>query len=215
MSRAGAPPRISLVVSTYNQTEALDGVLDRVLRLSVPPAEILVADDGSGPATASLLKAWRPRAPLRLEHLWQEDHGFRKTRILNRALAAATGDYVVFLDGDCLPAPRFIEDHGRLAEPGCFVQGRRAFVKEQHVGALLAGRTTLRKLMLGGGVQGLAKALRFPAPWVRRNRSQRGLIGCNLGVWRADLVRVNGFDEDVTSDSNATDVCLCVPHGRS
>jgi len=105
------------------------------------------------------------------------------------------GDYVVFLDGDCLPASRFVADHESLAERGTFVQGRRAFVREEKVSDLLGGKTTLLKLMLTGQVHGLLKGIRWPMPIVRRNQGQRGLIGCNLGIWRDDLVTVNGFDE--------------------
>jgi GT2 family glycosyltransferase len=130
-----------------------------------------------------------------VKHVWHEDQGFRKTRILNAAVALAEGDYVVFLDGDCLPARRFVADHLALAEKGTFVQGRRAFVAEKKVADLLAGRASLAQLMLTGQVHGLLKGIRWPAPVIRRNQAQRGLIGCNLAIWRDDLLAVNGFDE--------------------
>lgn len=189
-------PSLSLIVSTYNNPAALDAILARLAAdASGRPREVLIADDGSGPPTREVVEKWTSQAPFPVRHAWHDDRGFRKTRILNAALAQATGDYVVFLDGDCLPARRFIADHLALAERGAFVQGRRAFVDEASVPALLAGRATIPQLVRTGHVSGLFKAVRWPVPIIRRNQAQRGLIGCNLAIWRDDLLAVNGFDE--------------------
>ena len=109
------------------------------------------------PPTRDVVEKWAKQAPFAVKHAWHEDQGFRKTRILNAAVALAEGDYVVFLDGDCLPARRFVADHLALAEKGTFVQGRRAFVAEKKVADLLAGRATLAQLMLTGQVHGLLR----------------------------------------------------------
>jgi hypothetical protein len=101
----------------------------------------------------------------------------------------------VFLDGDCVPQRRFIADHERLAEQGFWVQGRRCFVKEEFVPEFEADRTSVWRWLLGGRITGGFKALRLPAPIVRRSAEQRGIIGCNMGFWKNDLFAVNGFDE--------------------
>jgi GT2 family glycosyltransferase len=188
--------RLSLIVSTYNNPAPLDAIFARLAADDTArPDEVIVADDGSGPATRAIVEKWTKQEALTVRHAWHEDKGFRKTRILNAAVAMATGDYVVFLDGDCLPARRFTQDHVTLAERGTFVQGRRAFVDETKVADLLTGRTTLPKLALTGQLHGMLKGIRWPLPIIRRNQAQRGLIGCNLGIWRDDLIAVNGFDE--------------------
>ena len=189
-------PRISVIVSTYNRPDTLALVLEGLRRQTVPAHEVIVADDGSGPGTRAMLQAWtasHPGFPLR--HLWHPDDGFRKTIILNEAVLASTGDYLVFTDGDCVPDRRFVEDHAALAEPGCWVQARRCFVGERWVGMFQPGRTPILIWMLLGRIHGAAKGLRFPLPWVRRDQAQRGIIGCNLAAWRDDVVAVNGFDE--------------------
>ena len=202
--------RLSLIVSTYNNPAPLEAILARLAADDTGrPHEVIVADDGSGPATRALVEKWAKRAPFPLKHAWHEDQGFRKTRILNFAITMTEGDYVVFLDGDCLPARKFVSDHVALAEHGTFVQGRRAFVDEQKVAALLAGRTTIPKLALTGHVSGLFKAIRWPAPIIKRNQEQRGLIGCNLAIWREDLVAVNGFDEEYEGWGIGEDSDLC------
>jgi glycosyltransferase involved in cell wall biosynthesis len=190
--------QISLILSTYERPGALEQVMQGVQRQAEPPLEILIADDGSGPATRDLVNQWQKRLAVPLHHLWQPNLGFRKTLILNQAIAAARGQYVVLLDGDCVPHSRFIADHAALAEQNFWVQGRRCFVREKDAPAFSAGGTPVWRWLLAGRITGLAKAIRLPIPIVRRNTGQRGIIGCNMGIWREDLLAINGFDEEYT-----------------
>jgi len=191
-------PSISLIISTYERPGPLEQVLQGVRRQSEMPLEILIADDGSGPATRALISQWQARLAAPLRHLWQPDQGFRKTLILNQAVAAAKGDYIVLLDGDCVPHAKFIADHGTLAEKNFWVQGRRCVVREKFAPAFSAAATPVCQWILAGRITGLAKAVHLPFPLVRRNTGQRGIIGCNMGFWREDLLAINGFDEEYT-----------------
>jgi glycosyltransferase involved in cell wall biosynthesis len=187
--------RLSVLINTYENPVALDAVLARLCHAREPADEWVVADDGSGPATREIVEAWRKRAPRPVRHAWQEHHGFRRARVLNAAIAAAQGDYLVFLDGDCLPSEPFASDHRALAEAGCFVQCRRCFVEESAVPDALAGRKSLGQLALTGKISGLFKSFRLPWPVIRRDQALHGILGCNLAVWKKDLVAVNGYDE--------------------
>jgi glycosyltransferase involved in cell wall biosynthesis len=189
-------PLISLIISTYERPGPLDQVLRGVQGQLEMPAEILIADDGSGPATRELISQWQKRLAAPLRHVWQPDLGFRKTIILNKSLAASKGDYIVLLDGDCAPHKQFIADHARLAERNFWVQGRRCFVNEKFAPEFAPERPPVLRWILAGRITGAAKALRWPFPLVRRNTGQRGIIGCNMGFWRDDLLAVNGFDEE-------------------
>jgi glycosyltransferase involved in cell wall biosynthesis len=182
---------ISLIISTFDQPAFLAKVRRGLELQTCPPAEILLADDGSGPATRTLIEDWQRQVSIPVRHLWHPHEGFRKIILLNRAVAAARGDYLVFLDGDCVPHRRFLEDHSRLAEPGFWVQGRRCFVLEPFV----AGRTPVWRWLLQRRLTGAFKAIRFPFPILFRNQEQRGIIGCNMAFWRQDVLEVNGFDE--------------------
>src|SRR5262245_11050569 len=179
---------VSLIISTYNRPEALAKVLAGVSRQTRAPKEILIADDGSAESTRSIIGNWknRPRAPVC--HIWQPHEGFRKTIILNKAISAAQSDYIIFLDGDCVPHARFIADHEILAEKGFWVQGRRCFVKSQYVENFDPGTTSVLQWLLLGRMSGAFKAIRVPLPIIRRGTQQRGLIGCNMAIWREDLV---------------------------
>jgi len=188
--------RISLIVSTYNWPGALAKVFRGLQNQTARPGEIIIADEGSGEPTRRLIEEWKIRLGVPLRHVWHEDLGFRKTIILNRALSVATGDYVVFLDGDCVPHRRFIEDHAVTAERGFWVQGRRCFVKEPWVSEFEAGKANSLFWLIGHRLSSGWKILRLPWPIVRRDMEQRGIIGCNMGFWRDDLIAVNGFDEE-------------------
>jgi glycosyltransferase involved in cell wall biosynthesis len=186
---------VSLIISTYNRPEALAKVLVGVARQTHSPREILIADDGSAEPTRNLIDKWKSQSHAPVSHIWHPDDGFRKTIILNKAIKAADSDYMVFLDGDCVPHAKFIADHEALAEKGFWVQGRRCFVKTDYVEQFEPASTALWQWLITGRMSGFFKAVRLPSAIIRRGTEQRGLIGCNMGIWREDLVAVNGFDE--------------------
>ena len=189
-------PRLSLIISTYNRPDFLAKALAGVALQRLLPDEVLIADDGSAQPTRILIGAWAKTQPFPVKHVWHEDCGFRKTVILNKSVVAATGDYVVFTDGDCVPHARYVEDHLAVAEPGFWVQARRSFVRERFVRQFEPGRTSVFRWMLAGRITGAAKGIRLPLPIVQRDTARRGIIGCNLAVWRDDLIAINGFDEE-------------------
>src|SRR5882672_5380621 len=105
--------KLSLILSAYEQPISLAKVLRGVSRQTRAPDEVFIADDGSGDETRALIEQWRREARFPVRHLWHPHEGFRKVILLNRAVADATGQYLVFLDGDCIPHPRFLADHER------------------------------------------------------------------------------------------------------
>ena len=135
-----ATSSITVVISTYNHVRPLELCLAGFCNQTTPPAEILIADDGSGPETRALIEQLLSTLPCPARHFWHEDKGFRKNIILNRALAEAKGDYLVLTDADCIPHPRFVEDHAALAEPGFWVQGRRSYLNPAASASLFPGQ---------------------------------------------------------------------------
>ena len=192
-----SPSQITVVISTYNHHRPLELCLAGFRSQSVSPGEILIADDGSGAETRGLIAKLLPTLPVPARHIWHEDKGFRKNVILNRSLAAAKGNYLVLTDADCIPHSRFVEDHAALAEPGFWVQGRRCYLNDAASGALVPGQNVQGgRLFLTGKMSGAAKGFRLPFPVIRRNSGQRGIIGCNMAMWKNDLLEINGWDEE-------------------
>jgi glycosyltransferase involved in cell wall biosynthesis len=195
---------ISVVVSTFNREDALDAVLRSLARQSDRNFEVVVADDGSSPATKAMVERWQPQLGVKLIHVWHQKQGFRLAEIRNRAIRASGGAYCIFLDGDCLVPPDYIAVHRRLSEPGWFVTGNRALLSRPMTDAVLNGGVepehwglaswTFQRLK--GGLNRLGPLLRLPLGPLRKLRARAwlGARGCNLAVWRSDLDRVDGFD---------------------
>jgi glycosyltransferase involved in cell wall biosynthesis len=193
--------RFTLVVTTFERPDALAAVLASALAQREPPDELLVADDGSGPATRAVIDRAAAAARFPLRHVHQPHEGFRLTRLRNVATAAAQGDYLVFVDGDMLLHPRFVADHRRLARPGRYTQGVRLLLDEQLTRRLLAAPGRLPG-PLSPGLGGLRRLYGLHAPVLQPALAQAAnafiaLKGCNQGFWRRDLVAANGFDEEI------------------
>jgi GT2 family glycosyltransferase len=140
-----------------------------------------------------------------MHHVWQEDDGFRLALARNRGILAASGAYVIAMDGDCVPQRDFVAQHRRLAEPGYMVTGSRILLNQAFSARVLAQQCRLHKLGLldklrlrASGAINKAAPLLLTLPDLGRRRhrfSFRRIKGCNMGFWRSDLARVNGFDE--------------------
>lgn len=195
-----AQPGVALIINTFNQPDYLGRVLAAVSRQTEPSDEVLLADDGSGEETRQVFEQWRAAQFPRARHVWQKNEGFRRSRILNQAIAQARAEYLVFLDGDTVPHPQFIADHRALAAPGYYVQGHRALIGRKAAPQFGKGGFTRDRFraLWSGQLRGWANVFRWPVPVKRLRTDLRGIRGCNLGVWRADLVRVNGYNEDFT-----------------
>lgn len=191
--------RISVAVITYNWPQALELVLRSLAAQTELPYEVIVSDDGSQPATRDLLLRMAADYPTRLVHLWQPDEGARMSRARNCAIAAAQGDYLVLLDGDMVVERHFISDHRRFARQGCFVQGSRVLSNAQLATSMLEGkRSCAMPAFFTRGIERRRHTLRLPALayWTTRPGQRRsGIKSCNMGFWRDDLLRVNGFNE--------------------
>ncbi|MHC4937510.1 MAG: glycosyltransferase [Planctomycetota bacterium] len=199
--------RFSVIVCTYNATRELDLILCSLSRQTRTPDEVIIADDGSGPETRELVESWKPRLDAELLHAWHIDDGFRKTRISNEAARRASGDYLIFLDGDSIPHSRWVEDHETASRPDRVCCGRRVKlgpkISEQVDHAWVEER---RLESLTGPVLRSAFALdttRFPLAvrlpvWAARavRPKARKLMGVNFSLPREAFVRVNGYDQE-------------------
>jgi len=192
--------KISIVVITYNWPQALELVLRALARQSTLPDEVIVTDDGSREDTRALLHGCARAYPTRLVHLWQADDGARMSRARKRGIAAARGDYVIFLDGDMLAQRDFIADHRAFAEQGCFVQGSRVLTGADCARRMLE-QQQLDVGFFAAGIERRRHTLRVPMlarAYARAHRREGGIKSCNWGFWRADLLAVNGFNEAMT-----------------
>lgn len=192
--------RSTLMIITYNWSEALRLVLGSVMRQKVLPDEILIGDDGSTEATKQVIDAFAKVSPVPIVHVWQEDKGFRRTVILNKAIAKATGDYVIQIDGDVVLDSHFVADHLEVAQEGCFVCGSRVKLQEPITQRLLGdvhAKLHCWDMPLSSVANSFRSRLLRHELAFRYARRINHLRGCNMAFWKKDIIRVNGYNEDL------------------
>lgn len=197
--------KVGFVILTYNRSDALLAVLRGLAPQCGPDAVVVVADDGSRPEHVQALQRGLPSFACPVRHVWHPDTGFTAARTRNLGAHHAQADYLVFLDGDCVPGQGFVEHHLRLAQEGHFVNGSRVLLSESLSRRILSGDVQpadLRpsdwvRLRLSGDVNKLTHLLYWPGVpgRVQDGFSWKGIRSCNFGVWYRDFEAVNGFDE--------------------
>lgn len=197
---------ISVIISTYNSEEWLQKVLWGYKMQSFREFELVIADDGSREDTRRLVEAFGKEAPFPVVHVWQEDEGFQKSKILNKAVLACTSPYIIMSDGDCIPRADFVEAHYRNREKGRFLSGgyfklpmdiSREITKED------IERQNCFSLpwLLERGLKKSFKNNKLKAKGLKERilntftPTKPTWNGHNASGWKADIVRANGFDE--------------------
>jgi len=209
----------SIIISVYNNIEALRLILHALSCQTMKNFEIIVSEDGESTRVREFIKQISRDHPS-LIHNTQPDHGFRKNRALNRAILAANSDYLIFIDGDCVPHPRFIASHVQNAAREQVCSGRRAELGPR-LSRLLLKQPRLFNTFINPALYSL---LTLPAlldgaknyeagiysEYLHRHtqHKQPGILGCNFSVYKEDLLRVNGFNEDYTAPAIGEDADL-------
>lgn len=203
------PTKISVIVTTYNWPYALRAVLNALVEQKTNfPFEIIVADDGSSEETAKLIRGFKSRITIPLLHIWQPDEGFRAATIRNKAILVAEGDYIIFLDGDCIPRENFIQNHLELIEKQSFVVGNRVLLSQEFTLTTLSQAFPLHQWSIwrwivarfSGKCNRILPFLTSPLRHFgfKTTSRWRGAKGCNLGIWKSDLIQINGWEEKFT-----------------
>jgi glycosyltransferase involved in cell wall biosynthesis len=203
-----ARPTIGVILSTYNWPHALELALWGYAAQTQRDFQLVVADDGSGAETAELIEHVQHETGLDLLHVWQEDRGFRKSEVLNRAIMATDRDYLIFSDGDTIPGPNFVALHAAFAERGRFLAGayvklNRAASEAITVDDVRAGRATRLRWLRAHGFRPGKHALRFVGSgWLgalldRVTPTPARFHGNNASTWRDYIIEVNGFDMEM------------------
>lgn len=199
---------ISVIVATYNRPDALRLVMQSLLNQTDNNYEILVADDGSKQDTAELVNSFQNTSPITVHHVWQTDDGFRLSRIRNLATQQAHGEYLIYLDGDCIVQPDFVAQHRRLAKPQRMVTGSRILLEQQLTESLCASQIwsfeNFKSNAFYHRIRGQVNKIlpiyfKFPNSSAREYSDfvWRRIKGCNLACWKSDAESIQGFDESL------------------
>lgn len=203
-------PAISLIISFYNNTRLLLLVFEALKRQSFKDFEVVIADDGSNVEAVECIHQLMKKSSFTVKHCWHEDKGWRKNIVLNKAIEASQGDYLVFIDGDCIPHRCFLEDHFSNRNEHIVLSGRRVQLSQKRTellstkqiknGFLEKGVGLLLLLLDGifGNVKHSENAIRVKNRSLRKlliKDKRRGIVGCNFSIHKSDILLVNGFDE--------------------
>lgn len=199
------PDCISLVITTYNRSDALVAVLQALELQTDRDFEVIVADDGSTDEHQQNVAQFAQTLTLPITHVWHPDNGFTAAQVRNMGVEQSRGNYIVLMDGDCVPEVDFVAQHRRLREPGCFVNGSRVLLSQSateevlRMGAPPAGHSAWYWLRqrIGGRANKVLPRLRLPDGNFRKQGTfvWKGIRSCNMAVWRDGYLAVNGFDE--------------------
>lgn len=198
---------ISTILSTYNQPLWLEKVLFGYSLQTYKDFEIVIADDGSSEETFKLIERYQNTTNLKIKHIWHEDDGFRKCTILNKAIVASEGDYLVFSDGDCIPRMDFLETHAQYSQKGYFLSGGmyRLQMDVSHAIGLKEIESqkcfNIKYLHKIGQNKSFFKDLKCSSPkWLAKilnkiTPTRASWNGHNASGWKTDILSTGGFDE--------------------
>lgn len=194
--------RTSLNISTYNWPEALNLCLLSVKALKVLPDEVVIADDGSTESTRQLIEKVQKDFPVPIKHIWQPDEGFQLAKIRNMGIAASAYEYIIQIDGDLVLHPMFVADHIRFSKKESFVGGSRVLLNKAFSENLI-GTEKIDVSIFNKGIGNRLNGLHLrPLTNYLSNRYKVNdiyyLRGCNMAFWREDLLKVNGYNEELT-----------------
>lgn len=198
--------RISVIISTYNQPEWLHLVLYSYDAQTTKNFEIIIADDGSDKRTKTVIDNFSSDTDLDVIHVWQEDEGFQKTKILNKAIVISNYDYLIFTDGDCIARKDFVESHLKLKRPNCALSGGYFKLTKSISNKITTEIVEEQKCFDKNWLleQGQPKSFKFnkltnskfKANFLNALTPTKATFdGMNVSCYKADLLAVNGFDE--------------------
>lgn len=196
---------ISIVVTTYNRSDALAAVLRALEAQDDTEFEVIIADDGSSDVHRSAIAKCAAGTQLQITYVWHPDVGFTASCVRNRGVGASRGNYIILLDGDCVPETDFVRQHRRLRQEGHFLNGSRVMLSPELTSAAISGDEAVFgrsawywvAKRVHGQASKLTGLLRLPDWMLRKNAKflWKGIRSCNMGVWKKDYEAINGFDE--------------------
>jgi cellulose synthase/poly-beta-1,6-N-acetylglucosamine synthase-like glycosyltransferase len=214
--------RISLIAAFYKDLTALGLIIDSLKKQNYNNFELIVAEDNDTPATREFLGTIKD---IDIIHTSQPDQGIQKARSLNNAILACTGDYLVFIDADCILCKNFLQAHASLAETGKVLSGRRVNLGPRMSNLLRSRKLNIQTierhyllfapLLLLDRSTHIDQGLTFnPQGWfyqqviAKRKKSNLSLLGCNYSCFKKDMIEIDGYDECYGETAVADDTDL-------
>ncbi len=197
--------KASLIISVYKDVDALEAILRSVERQTEQDFEVIIAQDAEVDCFTESINQFKAKG-FQISLLQQEDKGFQKNKILNKAIALAATEKLIFIDGDCVLHPEFIAQHLACLKAKSFCAGKRVDVDQKTSLKIRNGEIITPSFfqLVVNGSNRIEETFRFLIPF--KGNAKTSLLGCNMSWNKADLVDLNGFDEDYTDPGYGEDV---------
>jgi glycosyltransferase involved in cell wall biosynthesis len=200
--------KLSVIITTYNAEVWLQKVLTGYMQQTEQDFEIVIADDGSTEKTKKIIDTFQGKFKHQIVHVWQEDEGFRKCTILNKAILHTNTDYLLFTDGDCIPRKDFVANHLKYQTKGYLLSGGY-FKLPMKTSLAISEEDIINqncfsiKWLLQNGVPKSFKLTKLVTNtwflhfmnWV--TPTKKTFNGHNTSCYKKDIITVNGFNEDM------------------
>ena len=190
---------VSLIITTYNNPKVLYHVIQSALNQNYKNYEIIIADDGSTDETKNMINIIKEISKIKIVHSWQEDYGFRAASSRNKAILKSSNEYIIMIDGDMILDKNFIYDHVNIAEKNVFIQGSRVLLNNKLTNKILKNGETELNLINIKNISNKINLIRsyFLSLFFRsKNNKIKGIRTCNFSLWKEDIYKVNGFNND-------------------
>lgn len=198
---------VSIILLTYNRSNALLTALYGLAQQDTMPSEVIITDDGSDVEhTQAVIAALSSKQwPFKVKYIWHPDIGFTASAARNQGVHNSTGNYLIFLDGDCVPRHDFVSEHLRQRKHGCFINGSRILLDQDMTETIIRHPQLIHRSALFWIKQRLSGRINKWLPMIVRippllrvaspSFEWKGIRSCNFSLWKNDFIEVNGFDE--------------------
>lgn len=189
--------KISLIIAFYKNIQVLDLIFKSLDNQSYKNFEVIIAEDDNNVKTQDFILKVIHSYSFSIKHIHQDnDDGFRKNKIINKAILQAEGDIIVFLDGDCIPHKHYIKTYANNVFEKTALFGRRVMVSQKLTDIILKTKK-INNLNFWKLLFSDSKRVKYSIylPMQKKYR-KKGIWGCNWGIYKKHLYEINGFDED-------------------
>jgi len=211
--------KTSVIVAVYKDVEALSLIVQALKMQTYKDFEVVIAEDGQDEKIAEFVSSIEG---LKVKHTTQEDLGVRKARSQNNGILASSAEYLIFIDGDCIPYTTFVEGHLLLAQEGCVLTGRRVNLpraisedlKKKKITPFEIEKNYFRyfrwifdkSVKYKYGVYVNPKRFLYKVLALRNPAT--AILGCNFSCFKKDMIAINGFDESYGESAVSDDMDL-------
>ncbi len=201
--------KVSVIIAVYKDVEALELIIESLKNQTYKNFEVVIAEDGQDEKIQAFIKSIKD---LDIKHTSQEDIGIRKTKSLNNGIIASEGEFLIFIDGDCIPYSTFIESYVKISQDGFIISGRRVNLGPKYskklrnkiISPLELEKTFLLRYIFisqdckeGHSEDGFYFS---PDGWIynkfiKNRKASTSILGCNYACFKKDIIAINGYDE--------------------